>query len=306
MSDSEKKSSKSPDESPSFTKKQTFFRRLFSTLGLWGFVGAAFWFNNAWLWVFLFGAVSVGGLIEYFQLFPGRGFKRFRWHCCFLALVYVGGLFAEGLGFKPPWKIADLDGFVVAMLIIGVVLARLRRPLEGLRTLEEIAVSVFGFFYIVLLFGFSAKILLLPLDENEGSSHFYLLYLLAVTKFTDMGAYSIGSLIGRDKMVPHVSPGKTWQGFGGAIFAAFVASFGCLWLIGDKIPLITPLHAALLSVALALVAVLGDLAESILKRSLQAKDSGHLIPGIGGILDLIDSILFTAPILYFYLQLLSR
>ena len=93
--------------------------------------------------------------------------------------------------------------------------------------------------------------------------------------------------------------------FGGAILFAFIASFGAYFLFGEKIPLITPLHASILAVALALVAVLGDLAESILKRSLEAKDSGHKMPGIGGVLDLIDSVLFTAPILYVYLLIIS-
>ena len=291
---------------PASSKKQTFFRRLGSTLWLWAIVIAAFWFANDWLFFGLYTALSLIGIIEYFRLFQGPGFRRFRWHCYILTLVYACGLYAEKLGLDPPWEVEDLDGFVMAMLVIFVVLSRLRKPLEGERTLHEIAVSIFGFLYITLLFGFVAKILLLDLPDEAGLPHFYLLYLFAVTKFTDMGAYAIGSLIGRDKMIPHVSPGKTWQGFGGAILGAFVASFGCLLLFGEKIPLITPLHAAILAVALALVAILGDLAESILKRSLEAKDSGHVMPGIGGVLDLIDSILFTAPILYFYLLALLR
>lgn len=126
-----------------------------------------------------------------------------------------------------------------------------------------------------------------------------------VTKFTDMGAYAIGSLLGRHKMVPAISPGKTWQGFAGSIAFAFLASYSAIGFFGDKIPLIGPGHAAVLAVILALAAVVGDLAESILKRSVATKDSGHFLPGIGGMLDLIDSVLFTAPIFYHYLLALG-
>jgi phosphatidate cytidylyltransferase len=105
-------------------------------------------------------------------------------------------------------------------------------------------------------------------------------------------------------MIPKISPGKTWQGFGGALLFSQVGALGCYLVFADKIPLITLMHAAILGVALALIAVLGDLVESILKRSLKAKDSGHVMPGIGGVLDLIDSILLTGPVLFVYLLLL--
>ncbi|NNE91503.1 MAG: phosphatidate cytidylyltransferase [Verrucomicrobiales bacterium] len=288
------------------TKRQVFGRRLFSTLILWGIVIAAFVLAIDWLFLLLACAVVFLGLIEYFSLFPILGFRRFRWQTYGVTAGYLGLLFARNWGFEPDWLV-DLDGLAIAALVICVVLERLRAPLEGFRTLDEIAATIFGFIYIVILFSFVPKILMMDLRDVTGnpSSHFYVLFLLLVTKFTDMGAYAVGSLIGRDKMVPHVSPGKTWQGFGGAILFAFIASFGAYFLFGHKMPLITPLHAAILAVALAHVAVLGDLAESILKRSLEAKDSGHKMPGIGGVLDLIDSILFTAPILYVYLLILA-
>jgi phosphatidate cytidylyltransferase len=134
--------------------------------------------------------------------------------------------------------------------------------------------------------------------------------MIAVTKFTDMGAYITGSMIGRHKMIPHVSPGKTWEGFGGAIVFALLAGCG-LYALGhdDVAGFATGLHVLggwpqviVLSVVMALLAVVGDLAESVVKRSLGAKDSGNMLPGIGGSLDLIDSLCFTAPVVYFYLK----
>lgn len=287
-------------------KRRAFKARLASTIILLSILGVAFWFSQDWLYSVIFALVSLGALIEYFRLFPIRGFRRFRWQTYGVSIAYMVFLFAPFWGFEAAW-LNELDGLAVALLVTLVVLERLRFPLEGFRTLDEIAATIFGFIYCVLLFSFVPKILMLPLVDTTGhhSAAFYVIYLISVTKLTDMGAYLVGSLIGRDKMIPHVSPGKTWQGFGGAIVFAVVGSFALYFAMGDKIPIITPLHAAVLAILLALVAVLGDLAESILKRSLEAKDSGHVMPGIGGFLDLIDSIIFTAPLFYIYLLIFS-
>ncbi|MCG8600835.1 MAG: phosphatidate cytidylyltransferase [Verrucomicrobiales bacterium] len=283
-------------------KRRAFKSRLISTLILIAILVPAFVFSQDWLYSVLFAIISLGALIEYFRLFPIRGFRRFRWQTYGVSVAYIVLLFAPIWGFEAKW-LSELDGLAVALLVTLVVLERLRSPIEGFRTLDEIAATIFGFIYCVLLFAFIPKILMLPLtnESGENSAHFYLIYLIAVTKLTDMGAYLVGSLIGRDKMVPHVSPGKTWQGFGGAIAFAVAGSFTLYFAMGDQIPIITPVHAGILAILLALVAVLGDLAESILKRSLEAKDSGAVMPGIGGFLDLIDSIIFTAPLFYIYL-----
>lgn len=299
-------SSPEADATASLLKRRAFKSRLISTVILVAILAGAFWTQEAWLYALLFAILSIGALIEYFRLFPIRGFRRFRWQTYGVSLGYVALLFAPIWGFEAAW-LSELDALAVSLLVILVVLERLRFPLEGFRTLDEIAATIFGFIYCVLLFSFIPKLLMLPLESTGGepSSHFYLIYLVAITKLTDMGAYIVGSLIGRDKMIPHVSPGKTWQGFGGAIFFAVAGSFALYFAMGDKIPLITPIHALCLAVILALIAVLGDLAESILKRSLEAKDSGHVMPGIGGFLDLIDSVIFTAPVFYIYLLIFS-
>jgi phosphatidate cytidylyltransferase len=117
-----------------------------------------------------------------------------------------------------------------------------------------------------------------------------------------MGAYITGSLIGRHKMIPHISPAKTWEGFAGALFFAQLAACGLYALLPEQLAALHSWpHVIALGFLLAILAVIGDLAESVVKRSLHAKDSGNMLPGIGGGLDLIDSICFTAPALYFYL-----
>jgi len=152
--------------------------------------------------------------------------------------------------------------------------------------------------YVPWLFNFVQKINFFPGVDGR----FYVLYFILVTKFSDTGAYVVGSLIGRHKMIPRISPGKTWEGFGGAIFSSTVASLVFVHFLGDKMPGMHRLHAVVLGVVLSMTAVIGDLIESLFKREAGVKDSGHLFPGIGGILDLLDSLLFNAPIMYLYLR----
>jgi phosphatidate cytidylyltransferase len=128
------------------------------------------------------------------------------------------------------------------------------------------------------------------------------LWLILVTKFSDMGAYLTGSLIGKHPLVPHISPKKTWEGFFGALVFSVLGGFLLLWLIPEKLSVLRPFDAVALGLVLGFAAIVGDLAESIIKRSADVKDSGNFLPGIGGALDLIDSLLFTAPLLFFYLR----
>jgi phosphatidate cytidylyltransferase len=117
-----------------------------------------------------------------------------------------------------------------------------------------------------------------------------------------MGAYLTGSLIGRHKMIPRISPGKTWEGFGGAIVWSTAASIVYAHCFANKMPELTWVHAAILGIILSVSAVVGDLIESLFKREAGVKDSGAFFPGIGGILDLLDSLLFNAPLMYLYLR----
>jgi phosphatidate cytidylyltransferase len=130
--------------------------------------------------------------------------------------------------------------------------------------------------------------------------------LIVVTKFSDMGAYLVGSIIGRHQMIPHISPKKTWEGFCGALGLSLFASLALFRLMPGHLSMLNWTHAIVLGLILGFAAVVGDLAESIIKRSTGVKDSGNFLPGIGGALDLIDSLLFTAPLLFFYLRLVIR
>jgi phosphatidate cytidylyltransferase len=138
--------------------------------------------------------------------------------------------------------------------------------------------------------------------EAQNQSSFILLYLLAVTKFTDAGAYVVGRVLGKHKMIPRISPGKTWEGFVGGLVASVSMSVLLPKLMPGGLKGFTLVDSLVLGILLSLASVVGDLAESLVKRDAHVKDSGHIIPGIGGVLDLIDSLLFTAPVFYFYVH----
>jgi len=152
--------------------------------------------------------------------------------------------------------------------------------------------------YVPWLLNFVQKINFFPNVDGK----FFVLYFILVTKFSDMGAYLTGSLIGRHKMIPRISPGKTWEGFGGAIFLSTVSSLVFVHFLGGKMSGMNWVHAVILGIVLSSTAVIGDLIESLFKREAGVKDSGGFFPGIGGILDLLDSLLFNAPIMYLYLR----
>ena len=170
------------------------------------------------------------------------------------------------------------------------------------------AYTIFGLLYVLWLFNFITKIVYVLPRAPDGAvtGQFYVLYLVAITKFSDMGAYLTGSVFGKHMMVPHISPKKTWEGFAGALFFSLLASWGMFKLMPGHLSALNWTHATILGLLLGFAAVIGDLAESIVKRSTGVKDSGNFLPGIGGALDLIDSLLFTAPLLFFYLRLVVR
>ena len=161
-----------------------------------------------------------------------------------------------------------------------------------------ISTTLFGLMYVPYLLNFIQKINFFPGVQGP----YYLIYFILITKLSDTGAYAVGTLIGKHKMIPRISPGKTWEGFGGAVVVSTGASLLFARLAGDRLFGMNWVHAIILGVILSTSAVIGDLIESLFKREAGVKDSGNFFPGIGGILDLLDSLLFNAPLMYLYLR----
>jgi len=151
---------------------------------------------------------------------------------------------------------------------------------------QELMVNTLGFVYLPLLLGHFIWLRYLPLGE------WWVLWLLMVMFAGDTAAFYIGRTWGKKKLYPAVSPGKTWAGAWGGLAACLVVGIlAGKWLL----PLMSFLGLGLLSLLLALVGLVGDLFESMLKRQVQVKDASQLLPGHGGMLDRLDSLLFAAP-----------
>lgn len=289
------------------TKARVFVRRLVSTVILWSVVLWTIFSSNHRVtdWVFL--AIMMGlawlGLREFYDLVERRGLVTFRrWGTVAgLALMLVTFLYFSGIiphaHAQMPAKANDFEITVIIVFVLGLCLRRFTaRNLED--GLVAISTTLFGLLYVPWLLNFISKIVFFPGIEGR----YYVLYFILVTKFSDVGAYVTGSLIGRHKMIPRISPGKTWEGFGGAIVFSTAASVVCAQVLGPRLAGMNLTHALVLGVLLSVAAVIGDLIESLFKREAGIKDSGRLIPGIGGVLDLLDSLLFNAPLMYLYLR----
>jgi len=292
---------------PATGKALVFVRRTGSTLFLWALVCAVFLSQRSWAFLGLIGLLTVIATLEYFRMLRAAGVSCFPRFGLVLSVAYCAVLYGFLIAgnMPPPW----LEALAFFIALAGAFTLQLREPVRGIESLLAVAATVLGFGYIAFLFNFTAHLIFavpggLDIPGSVGApGAFLLLWLLAVTKFTDMGAYITGSAIGRHKMIPHISPAKTWEGFAGALLFAQLAACGLYALFPEHLAFFGGWnHVVILGFLLAVLAVIGDLAESIVKRALDAKDSGRMLPGIGGSLDLIDSVCFTAPALYFYLK----
>jgi len=200
--------------------------------------------------------------------------------------VVVGGAAAVVLAY---WRGERALLACFAVTVIAVMAWRL--PSGAVGYLRDVAAGVFVLAYLPLMASFVALMLAAPDGERRT------LVFLVLAVCSDVGGYAVGSLIGRHPMAPAISPKKTWEGFGGSAFACVVAG---------AITLPTMLHGAawqglLLGAAALAAATLGDLSESMIKRDLEIKDMGTVLPGHGGLMDRIDSLLVTAPVAWLLL-----
>ena len=296
------------------SKVATLMRRLASSVVLLGVVFYGLLAGGP-ISLFLVGGLimllNVAGLLEFYGMVNANGLPRFKWlglaggvTLVGTLFVYLSGLAKQQLGEPTTGGAAELELGIFAVLLLALLGRRVFAH-PAAPSFSMVGHTMLGVLYVSWLLGFLLKIYFFAAPDGAGFDAGYcLLFFILVTKCSDIGAYSLGSLIGRHKMIPSVSPGKTWEGFVGAILLSTAAAMvmAHYWGAG-RLGGMTLGHAAALGPVLAVGAVIGDLVESVFKRDSGVKDSGSFFPGIGGILDLLDSLLFNAPLMFLYLRL---
>ena len=266
--------------------------RVASGAGVAAIAVVAIWFGPPSLT--LLGLAGGGiALHEMYRLTP-TGVGRMPLVLGFLA-VAVLLLAAEAASGTPDYLTAS--GVALAVWALAASLWFIA-AYEGERTLAAFLLLLLGPVYAGFFLGHGLAIYDLGsgTEGMENAGRYWLLFTLAGTSASDTGAYAVGRLTGRHQMAPSLSPNKTWEGAGGG----FIVSVLAMTAVGLLLDLGVPLwQYVLVALMVASVAQIGDLFESFLKRRAEVKDSGSIMPGHGGLLDRIDSILFALPAVYY-------
>ncbi|MCA1622646.1 MAG: phosphatidate cytidylyltransferase [Acidobacteria bacterium] len=245
-----------------------------------------------WLFVIIAAAAFTAGLFEFFSLTKKLELKADA------SIAYLGAAaFFVAFLFDAPSKAPDLLLLTVALFLIVVLVTQMFRFQKDFsKMLTGIGVTVLGVLYVVFLGGFLVS-MRVGFENSPLLSSKLLGYFFLVAMGSDVGAYFIGKNFGKHKMTPKISPNKTWEGFiGGILLAIGFAALSTFWFFPEL-----PYKISLpLAIVMAVISCAGDLAESAMKRGAGAKDAASILPGHGGLLDRLDSLLFNAPIVYYF------
>ena len=192
-----------------------------------------------------------------------------------------------------------------AGVLIGLFLIEMAEYREPGTAIPRLALTVFAVAYLGVLASFLARMRWLHPDPWRTS--LYMLLTLLTPKMGDVGAFFTGTFVGRTKMTPILSPKKTWEGFAGGLLTAVLIAVGLSFVPVTGGPVFRGglAEAAAFGIVIGLAGVFGDLAEALIKRDGQSKDAAMRIAGFGGVLDVVDSILFAAPVAYLWFALLG-
>jgi phosphatidate cytidylyltransferase len=251
---------------------------------------ASIWFDQlALLFVLLAAAAMMAGLYEFWILSARRDMKAMRELGTVFAVLLLLLFYYRALAAAPLLVLMTLVAFVIAALAAAMLRGA---PFE--RMIGSAGATVLGVLYVVFLGG---HIIALRTTFQPALSRDLLFFFLLVLMGSDTAAYYTGRAFGRRKLAPKVSPGKTWEGaVGGMLASLAAATLAHYWFFPEL-----TLRAALpLAALMNVLGVLGDLTESALKRGAGAKDAAKILPGHGGLLDRLDSLLFNAPLLYYF------
>ena len=245
-----------------------------------------------WLFVALAAAAMVIGLWEFYLLAKKLKLKpdAAAGYLAGAAIVTIAVLMQQ----NDPGVSVLLIQFVIIILTAGTLIAATFRGAPFDSMIGSTGATILGVLYIPFL---GSHLISIRTGFNQTLSAHLLSFFFLVLMGSDVGAYYIGRALGKRKLAPSISPGKTWEGVIGGIAASLaMAALAHFWFFREL-----PLKYILpLAVIMTVVGILGDLAESALKRGAGAKDAANILPGHGGILDRLDSLLFNAPLIYYF------
>lgn len=270
---------------------ETLSTRVLTAVVMFGLLSAVVW-AGWWAMLPALLAASVLGLYEYIRMLDSNDIDVRHGALYFFGTALIVASYPH-FPLEPwaggGWREAVLTVAVGSLLVLEVI-----RP--GERPLERVVYSLFGLLYIPWLLGYFMMLRYMP-DAHTGLLYFAL--PLLATFAADIGGFFAGYFLGRRKLAPEVSPAKTVEGAVGGLMLSFVV----VLLVTQLNQIWSPLEALMYSLLVASASQLGDLSESLMKRALKVKDSGKSIPGHGGLLDRIDSLLFAVPVTYLFLNI---
>jgi len=261
-------------------------KRTFSSILLLSIVGFIIFFASDIIFGFTVTCLIFIALLEFFGLTQHNNIHVFKYFSSIAGLVFPV-MFTFGL-----INFIELPLLFFIFILLCLFLLEFTKK-DDSYVATDIGISMFGIIYIALTISF-----LIPIRYLE-NGNMYIVFLILVVKASDIGAYIIGKKFGKLHLIPRISPKKSVEGaIGGLVFSIITAVIASLFI---NIPMI---HFIFMGFILGILAQVGDLSESLIKRYFKVKDSGKFIPGFGGLLDLLDSLLFTTPLFYLYLILM--
>ena len=280
-------------------------KRIYSGMLLAGVLGLAIVKAPIFLICAILLIIVAIAMLEFYAIIRQTGIPVYKY------LGITGGISLIGISFcvytfNNGANAAEIEMFILLVCILAVFIRQFLQHLNG-QPVNTIACTILGILYIPFLFNFFTK-LGLTWDKTDFfhgaglSGRLLCFYLIAVVKGADIGAFLAGSRFGKHKLFPRLSPAKTWEGFFGGLLFGLAVSFllfmACHGHFGHK--LMTVFDALILGILLPVLGLAGDLIASLLKRAGGTKDTGTIIPGMGGLLDVLDSLLMAVPFFYFY------
>lgn len=246
----------------------------------------ATWWSNPFLFVGIATLAILAALHEFYGIAEKAGAPPFR----IIGFAASGVILAVAAGIGPEW-----NSLVLAVTTVVVMVATLARVDDKGRILVGAASTMLGVLYVATLGSYLVAVRMLAAPPQVAAKLITL--FLAIVMMSDTAAYYSGRTFGKQKLAPRVSPAKTIEGSIGGLVGSTAAAVAAKYIFFPELPLT---HAFALGAGMGVVGQVGDLVESLLKRGSDVKDAASILPGHGGFLDRLDSMLLNAPILYAY------